>query len=86
MKQQIAVLRALIRNYRLAICRPQICRMLASRREFFTDDFIAEVVLSLVANFGQWEATRADLQRSRVWRSRVPKFLKWAESVRGGAL
>lgn len=86
MKQQIAVLRALIRNYRLAICRPQICRMLAARREFFTDAFIAEVVLLLVANFGQWETTRADLQRSRVLRPRVSKFLPWAEGVRGGAL
>jgi hypothetical protein len=60
--------------------------MLAARREYFTDDFIAEVVLSLVANFGQWEVTRADLQRSRVWRPRVSKFLPWAEAVRGGAL
>lgn len=86
MKQEIAVLRALLRNYRLAICRPQICAILLARKEFFSDPFIQSVVLQHSVNNGIWEETKADVLRWWKYRERVLRFVKWAEAVRGGAL
>lgn len=83
-KQQVAVLRAILRNYRRVILRPAGCRVLFHVRQYFTDDFMREIVLQMVVNFGDWERTRADLSERKS--ERFAKFCRWAERVKGGAL
>lgn len=83
-KTQVAILRALLRNYRLAICSPKVCRMLIYSRDYFTDDFVREIVRALVVNFGDWESTKAELSQRKS--ERFKTFCKWAEGVKGGAL
>jgi hypothetical protein len=84
MKKQIAILRALLRNYRLCLLSPKVCRMLIYRRQYFPDDFIREVVGALMLNYGDWDATKADLSQRKS--ERFKKFCVWAERVKGGAL
>jgi hypothetical protein len=83
-KKQLAILRALLRNYRLCLLSPKVCRMLIYRRQYFPDDFIREVVVTLVINYGDWDATKAELSQRKS--DRFKKFCKWAEAVKGGAL
>lgn len=74
----------MLRNYRLVILRPQGCRILFHFRQYFTDDFMREIVQQMVVNFGDWERTRADLSGRKS--ERFSKFCKWADRVKGGAL
>lgn len=80
----VAVLRALLRNYRRCVENPRICRLLIYRRQYFEDDFVAAVVMEILLCSGRWEDLKKELSS---WRSdRAQKFLQWAAKVRGGAL
>lgn len=83
-KQQVAVLRAMLRNYRLVILRENVCRMLIFSRDYFTDDFIREIVRAMLINFGDWDAAKAELSQRKS--ERFKRVCKWAERVKGGAL
>ncbi len=78
-KQQVAVLRALLRHYHRLIndprTAPKVCRMLIFARQYFSDPIILMTVVELLLCFGDWQAVKNNLRGS----PRVSRLIAWAD-------
>ena len=82
-KQQRAVLRALIRSWSRAF-RPVISRALWLQKRYFTEGKYREIIGEMLLCEGDLDAVKAAWKnKNEKWRA---AFFVWAEKVKGGAL
>ena len=82
LKAQVAVLRALLKNWQGCMRKKNAVRVIITRKMTFTEERIRELVTLLILFDGVWWLVKEELsKRPAAWHQ---KLFTWAEAVQRG--
>jgi hypothetical protein len=83
-KTQVAVFRALLKNYRRAMSNPRIAKSVFLSRTFFNSERTREAVFRLMLCSGDWQSVKNWLSKNPApWHGNL---FKWADKIQGNLL